>query len=153
MQLGAAHAGGEYPCSSRTSAIVSTTGLARLRRRSKLCPASKVHLALSRVKDPEEVYRKGTPLERRVMNRAIFERIEVGPDAEITGTALTPVYGGAVGLAAGPWPPLGPVGRPDQRRAGYAVFSTCDRPCPLNRSARKPQARRLGRSAGSRFGC
>jgi hypothetical protein len=26
------------------------------------------------------------------MNLAIFDRIEVGPDAEITGTVLTPVY-------------------------------------------------------------
>ncbi|HYM46573.1 MAG TPA: recombinase family protein [Solirubrobacteraceae bacterium] len=49
-------------------------------------------LALSHVDRPEEIYRDGTPLERRVMNLAIFERIEVGPDAEITGTKLTPVY-------------------------------------------------------------
>jgi site-specific DNA recombinase len=49
-------------------------------------------LALSRVEHPYEVYRDGTPLERRLMNRAIFERIEVGPDAEITGTTLTPIY-------------------------------------------------------------
>jgi hypothetical protein len=26
------------------------------------------------------------------MNRAIFAHIEIGPDAEITGTTLTPVY-------------------------------------------------------------
>lgn len=49
-------------------------------------------LALSRVERPQAVYRDGTPLERRVMNRAIFERIEVGPEAEITGTSLTPIY-------------------------------------------------------------
>lgn len=49
-------------------------------------------LALSRVERPQQVYRDGTPLERRVMNRAIFERIEVGEDGEITGTKLTPVY-------------------------------------------------------------
>ncbi|MGH2911010.1 MAG: hypothetical protein ACRDJ3_00895 [Solirubrobacteraceae bacterium] len=49
-------------------------------------------LALSRVERPQEVYRDGTPLERRLMNRAIFERIEVGDDGEITGTKLTPVY-------------------------------------------------------------
>jgi hypothetical protein len=36
--------------------------------------------------------RDATPVERRVINLAIFERIEVGPDAEITGTRLTPVY-------------------------------------------------------------
>lgn len=49
-------------------------------------------LALSRVDRPQVIYRDATPLERRVMNLAIFERIEVGPDAEITGTKLTPVY-------------------------------------------------------------
>jgi site-specific DNA recombinase len=49
-------------------------------------------LALSRVEQPQAIYHDATPLERRVMNRAIFERIEVGPDAEITGTTLTPVY-------------------------------------------------------------
>jgi len=49
-------------------------------------------LALSRVDHPYEVYRDGTPLERRIMNRAIFQRIEVGPEAHITGTTLTPVY-------------------------------------------------------------
>jgi site-specific DNA recombinase len=49
-------------------------------------------LALSRVDCPQEIYKDATPVERRVMNLAIFERIEVGPDAEITGTTLTPVY-------------------------------------------------------------
>jgi hypothetical protein len=51
-----------------------------------------LELALSRVEQPQAIYRDGTPMERRVMNRAIFERIEVGPDAEITGTTLTPIY-------------------------------------------------------------
>ena len=49
-------------------------------------------LALSRVSKSYEVYTEGTELERRILNRAIFERIEVGPDSEITGTTLTPVY-------------------------------------------------------------
>jgi site-specific DNA recombinase len=49
-------------------------------------------LALSRVSKPYEVYTQGTELERRMMNRAIFARIEIGPDAEITGTTLTPIY-------------------------------------------------------------
>jgi site-specific DNA recombinase len=69
-------------------------------------------LALSRVDRPEEVYRDGTPLERRVMNLAIFERIEVGPEGEITGTKLTPVY-----AALRAWQPG--LGRPKvPRRAG-----------------------------------
>jgi site-specific DNA recombinase len=49
-------------------------------------------LALSRVEHPYEVYRDATPVERRIFNRAIFERIEIGPEAEVTGTTLTPVY-------------------------------------------------------------
>jgi site-specific DNA recombinase len=66
-------------------------------------------LALSRVEHPYEVYRDGTPLERRLMNRAIFERIEVGPDAEITDTTLTPVY-----QALSAWQPS--LGRPKTHR-------------------------------------
>jgi hypothetical protein len=41
---------------------------------------------------PYDAYRKGTALERRVMNHVIFERIEVGGDGTITKTALTLVY-------------------------------------------------------------
>jgi site-specific DNA recombinase len=78
-------------------------------------------LALSRVEQPYEIYRDGTPLERRVMNRAIFEYIEIGPDAEITGTKLTPVY-----QALSAWKPgLGqPAARrpQPQKRLGKANF-------------------------------
>jgi DNA invertase Pin-like site-specific DNA recombinase len=66
-------------------------------------------LALSRVNRPYEVYREGTELERRLMNRAIFERIEIGPDAEITGTTLTPVY-----KALSAWQPS--LGQPAARQ-------------------------------------
>jgi DNA invertase Pin-like site-specific DNA recombinase len=79
-------------------------------------------LALSRVERPQEVYRDGTPLERRVMNLAIFERIEVGPDAEITGTVLTPVY-----EALSAWQPG--LGQPKTQRKGTKGQ---DRPCPAN---------------------
>lgn len=48
--------------------------------------------ALDRLKDIEQMYLDGTPLERRVLNRAIFKRIDVGEEGEITDTALTPVY-------------------------------------------------------------
>lgn len=68
-----------------------------------------LELALSRVDRSQEVYQDGTALERRVMNIAIFERIEVGPDAEITGTKLTPVY-----AALSAWQPG--LGRPKPRR-------------------------------------
>lgn len=51
-----------------------------------------LEIALSRVGRPYEAYREATPLERRVMNRAVFERIEIGPEAEVTGTVLTPTY-------------------------------------------------------------
>jgi len=63
------------------------------RKRQDSEPEAALDLALSRVEHPFDVYRDGTELERRIMNRAIFERIEIGEDGEITDTALTPVYG------------------------------------------------------------
>jgi site-specific DNA recombinase len=73
-----------------------------------------LEIALSRVERPYEAYREATPLERRVMNRAVFERIEIGPEAEITGTVLTPTY-----EALSAWQPgLGrPQGRDDSSSA------------------------------------
>jgi len=78
-------------------------------------------LALSRVTKPYEVYTEGTELERRLMNRAIFERIEIGEDAKITGTTLTPIY-----AALSAWQPsLGQSAahQPEtQKRLGTANF-------------------------------
>lgn len=51
-----------------------------------------LEIALERIDDAERNYREGTALERRLLNRAIFEYIEIGPEAEVTGTKLTPVY-------------------------------------------------------------
>ena len=68
-------------------------------------------LALSRIEAPYEVYRDGTEMERRIMNRAIFEHIEIGEEGHITGTALTPVYS-----ALSAWQPS--LGRPHTRRQG-----------------------------------
>ncbi len=54
------------------------------------------------------------------MNLAIFEYIEIGPDVEITGTTLTPVYD-----ALSAWQPgLGqPAPKPKaQKRGGTANF-------------------------------
>jgi hypothetical protein len=48
--------------------------------------------ALERLSDIERIYREGTPIERRILNRAIFKRIEIGEDGEITEAALTPTY-------------------------------------------------------------
>ncbi len=48
--------------------------------------------ALSRVDDPHQAYLNATPLERRVMNKAIFLRIEIGEDSEIIGATPAPVY-------------------------------------------------------------
>jgi site-specific DNA recombinase len=70
-----------------------------------------LELALSRISKPYEVYTEGTETERRIMNRAIFERIEIGEDGQITGTALTPVYN-----ALSAWQPG--LGRPQARRKG-----------------------------------
>jgi site-specific DNA recombinase len=48
--------------------------------------------ALDRLQNIHQVYLDATPLERRVLNRAIFKRIKIGEEGEITGTELTPVY-------------------------------------------------------------
>jgi site-specific DNA recombinase len=49
--------------------------------------------ALVRIERTHQSYLEATPQERRIMNRAIFVRIEVGEeDGKITGTALTPTY-------------------------------------------------------------
>jgi site-specific DNA recombinase len=82
-------------------------------------------LALGRVDRPYEGYRDGTELERRVMNRAIFERIEIGANGEITSTTLTPVYD-----ALSAWQPhLGrPATGPATTRALEGVCSPYVRP-------------------------
>jgi site-specific DNA recombinase len=66
--------------------------------------------ALRRLDRIHASYLEATPLERRVMNRAIFERIEVGEDSTITGTTLTPTY-----KALSAWQPR--LGRPSRNQA------------------------------------
>jgi site-specific DNA recombinase len=66
--------------------------------------------ALARVEWTHQSYLEATPLERRGMNRIIFERIEVGEDAEITGTVLTPTY-----KAIAAWQPT--LGQPKAKAA------------------------------------
>lgn len=70
-----------------------------------------LELALSRINQPYAVYSEGTEMERRIMNRAIFEHIEIGEEGQITGTALTPVY-----QALSAWQPS--LGRPRRRQQG-----------------------------------
>lgn len=65
--------------------------------------------ALQRLDNIAEVYADASPIERRILNRAIFERIEIGHDGQITNTNLTPTY---KALAA--WEPS--LGRPTGRR-------------------------------------
>lgn len=48
--------------------------------------------ALARADHPHIAYSVGSGLERRVMTGSFFERIEIGPDEDVTGTTLTPVY-------------------------------------------------------------
>jgi site-specific DNA recombinase len=88
-------------------------------------------LALSRVSKPYEVYTQGTELERRIMNRAIFERIEIGPEAEITGTTLTPVY-----AALSAWQPdLGqPAASQPKGREMLGTASFRPNPAPVHYS-------------------
>lgn len=79
-------------------------------------------LALSRIQSPYEVYSEGTEMERRILNRAIFEHIEVGEEGQITGTALTPAY---AALAA--WKPS--LGRPRRHQQGTGTKADPTRPC------------------------
>jgi site-specific DNA recombinase len=51
-----------------------------------------LNLALGRIEDVYDVYLEATELERRILNRSIFKRIEVGEDGAITDVALTPIY-------------------------------------------------------------
>jgi hypothetical protein len=87
-------------------------------------------LALSRVEQPFDVYRDGTELERRIMNRAIFERIEIGEDGEITDTALTPVYDALSAWQPGLALPARPGSDAGPRRPPYALCSTVYRSRP-----------------------
>lgn len=60
--------------------------------------------ALARVDDAQAQYLAAPELERRLMNRAVFRRILVGPEGEIATVELTPVY-----EAMTAWHPIGPV--------------------------------------------
>lgn len=77
--------------------------------------------ALERLSDIERIYREGTPIERRILNRAIFKRIEIGEDGEITKASLTPTY-----EALSAWKPT--LGKPtaiqnqDRRRPRLSSF-------------------------------
>jgi site-specific DNA recombinase len=99
--------------------------------------------ALARVERTHQSYLEATPLERRSMNRIIFERIEVGEDGEITRTALTPTYN-----AIAAWQP--DLGQPKGRRAGgqgnEGRRSAFIRPCS-GAADRKQTVR--GRASGS----
>jgi site-specific DNA recombinase len=65
--------------------------------------------AIQRLEDIAKVYHDGTPMERRILNRAIFKRIDIGEEGEITATALTPTYD-----ALSAWNPS--LGRPIKAR-------------------------------------
>jgi site-specific DNA recombinase len=59
--------------------------------------------ALARVDDAQAQYLAAPDLERRLMNRAIFHRISIGPDGDVASVELTPVY-----KAMTAWHPIGP---------------------------------------------
>jgi len=95
-------------------------------------------LALSRINQPYEVYSEGTEMERRIMNRAIFEHIEVGDEGQITGTALTPVY-----QALSAWQPS--LGRPRRHQQGNGTKTEPPGACsPFVRPRTAPVHRRKG---------
>jgi site-specific DNA recombinase len=85
-----------------------------------------LEIALSRLDKIAEVYRDGTPLERRILNQAIFERIDIGPFGNATGTALTRVY-----EAISAWKPG--LGQPRQTAKAQEGPSTAQvQPCPAS---------------------
>lgn len=100
----------------------------RLRREATLQTQeveAALNLALQRATEPQQVYLQATPIERRAMNRAVFERIEVGEHGDIAKAIRTPVY---EALAA--W--QGDSGDTDANReagAGEAQCSAYVRPC------------------------
>jgi site-specific DNA recombinase len=77
--------------------------------------------ALAAAADPQGSYLTGTALERRVMNKTFFERIEVGADGDITDIRLTPVY-----RALKTWHPG--LGRPPGRLSSPARVRPSSRP-------------------------
>jgi site-specific DNA recombinase len=74
--------------------------------------------ALQRLENITQVYRDGTPIERRILNRAIFKRIKIGKDGEITGTTLTPTYD-----ALSAWNP--DLGQPTTPRQAQETAQPC----------------------------
>jgi site-specific DNA recombinase len=85
-----------------------------------------LEIALGRLDNISQVYRDGTPLERRILNQAIFERIDIGPDGQTTGTTLTPIY-----EAISAWQPG--LGQPRNTTKGQEGPSTAQvQPCPAS---------------------
>ena len=54
--------------------------------------ATALEEALEKASSPQATYLASTPLERRLLNQALFKRILVGEQGQILGTSLTPVY-------------------------------------------------------------
>ncbi len=95
--------------------------------------------AWGRIEPDEDAFRAEHARILAVMNLAIFECIEVGPDAEITGTELTPStrpYPPGSPASASPSPPEGYEGPGPSRHGRFATYV---RPCPLFRTLRKPR--------------
>ncbi len=87
--------------------------------------------ALSRIEDIHNAYRDSTDLERRVLNRAIFVRIEIGRDG-VAGTKLTPTY-----EALSAWEPS--LGRPRKATNQAQGRSPAQiRPCAARSHGRIP---------------
>jgi DNA invertase Pin-like site-specific DNA recombinase len=103
-------------------------------------------LALSRVDNPLDAYRSGTQLERRIMNKAIFDRIEIGPPPDATGAKLSPVY---QALAA--WQPG--LGELRGQRSNPGQCSAFVRPYPaaVHQGSTCKSARFVDSSQGERW--
>jgi site-specific DNA recombinase len=99
-----------------------------------------LEIALSRLNDIALVYRDGSPLERRILNQAIFTRIDIGPRGQAVGTTLTPVYD-----AISAWQPdLGKprTGQPQAQDEDGASLDEVQ-PCPGVSHREAPANRRV----------
>lgn len=117
-----------------------------------------LQLALDRLESIHEAYLDATPLERRMMNRAIFTHIEIGNDGDITKSTLTPPYDAisawqptlgrpaAAVAAQAPAAPQKPQVRPS---SGYAGIK-CRRRLITTSKAARPSTSRTTRPAMAR---
>jgi hypothetical protein len=88
-------------------------------------------------------------MERRILNRAIFERIEIGEDGEPTLVALTPTYAALSAWEPGFGKPKGVWAR-NQGRRGRSAFVRPTSVSADNKPGRFGARRGRGTKAGTK---